>query len=491
MTVSADTSYVLDYHLTETFDLSNLIYIIAENYDLDVDRLLDICQHQGRDVSQSINRIVLNIVNKLNVYDRSKLFYQFMHKQLETINDLIKHLVSELPEVTLSAVINHESFLNWKKTFKETYDLLKVNVNFSFNDIIKTEYLRLQESNNRALIKANFYYSRSANDSNSNRYTSIRSLEHSSTHNQLISNVTTTTSTYSTYRNTNNWFGSDQSLQWESLLDNSGYIPIPSMYHRSEEARIAQSEQILLRNRYPVKIEMSDEAKSRLKKSFKGLTKFLRKDEYTDLFIHNDLVIEGKAWNFRISFHKRKDIITYSEHIDNFSIPYNLELLTKSNEFICTICIVYPGCPILDEILSTILLIKSGQEDVIINTGNHMRKSNIYRQFFKGETISASEGARIEYLVESLNIVKDLVRLSLRSILDDGEEVNYIMTIDNTWHEIIGYQAFNLFDVKVFDKYVKPLVWVPKVDKFNLLEQKEKLILEKSNGKNNVSKLPW
>ena len=487
MTVSADTSYVLDYHLTETFDLSNLIYIIAENYNLDVDRLLDICQHQGRDVSRSINQIVLNVVSKLNVYDRSKLFYQFMHKQLETINALIKHLITELPEVTLSSVMTHASFINWTQTFKETYDLLKVNVNFSFNDIIKTEYLRLQESNDRALVRANFYYSRTANDSN--RYTSTRTYG-SNTNTHMISNINVQTTT-STYRNANNWFGSDTTMQWENLLDGSGYVPIPSMYHRSEEARRLQSEQILLRNRYPAKIDISDEAKSRLKKSFKGLTKFLRKDEYEDLFIHNDLIIEGQAWNFRISFHKRKDIITYSEHIDNFSIPYNLELLTKSNEFICTICIVYPGCPILDEILSTILLIKSGQEDVIINTGNHMRKSDIYRQFFKGETISASEGARIEALIEGLNIVKDLVRLSLRPILDDREEIDYIMSIDTSWSEIIGYQAFNLFDVKVFDKYVKPLTWVPKTDKFNLLEQKEKLILEKIDGKNNVSKLPW
>ena len=120
-----------------------------------------------------------------------------------------------------------------------------------------------------------------------------------------------------------------------------------------------------------------------------------------------------------------------------------------------------------------------------------MRKSDIYRQFFKGETISASEGARIEALIEGLNIVKDLVRLSLWPILDDGEEIDYIMSVDTSWSEIICYQAFNLFDVKVFDKYVKPLTWVPKTDKFNLLEQKEKLILEKSNGKNNVSKLPW
>ena len=462
MTVSADTSYVLDYHLTETFDLSNLIYIIAENYDLDVDRLLDICQHQGRDVSRSINQIVLNVVSKLNVYDRSKLFYQFMHKQLETINALIKYLITELPEVTLSSVMTHESFINWTQTFKETYDLLKVNVNFSFNDIIKTEYLRLQESNDRALVRANFYYSRTSNDSSG--YTSTRTYG-SNTQTHMISN---------------NWFGSDTTMRWENLLDASGYVPIPSMYHRSEEARRLQSEQILLRNRYPTKIDISDEAKSRLKKSFKGLTKFLRKDEYDDLFIHNDLVIEGQAWNFRISFNKRKDIITYSEHIDNFSIPYNLELLTKSNEFICTICIVYPGCPILDEILSTILLIKSGQEDVIINTGNHMRKSDIYRQFFKGETISASEGARIEALIESLNIVKDLVRLSLWPILDDGEEIDYIMSVDTSWSEIICYQAFNLFDVKVFDKYVKPLTWVPKTDKFNLLEQKEKLILGKN-----------
>jgi hypothetical protein len=198
-----------------------------------------------------------------------------------------------------------------------------------------------------------------------------------------------------------------------------------------------------------------------LRKSFKGLTRFLRPDEYEDLFNRNDLVVEGINWNFRIYFNSKKDIITYTKNMDNYSIPYKLELLTKSGERLCDICIIYPGCPILDEILSTLLLIKSGQEDVLIDTGNHLNKSVLYKNIIKDKNefvVITNDG--LAHRANSYIRVKEIVWDGLRAILN-VDELSYIFDYDLTWDEIVGYPAFKLFDVKVFDSYVRKLNWTP------------------------------
>jgi UDP-glucose 4-epimerase len=41
--VSPESSYILDHYVYETFVMNDLIYIIAEDHNLDVDKLLDLC----------------------------------------------------------------------------------------------------------------------------------------------------------------------------------------------------------------------------------------------------------------------------------------------------------------------------------------------------------------------------------------------------------------------------------------------------------------
>lgn len=493
MEVSQNTHYAIDNHITETFELSNLIYIIADNYGLDVDRLLDLCYEHSLDVSSSIEVITFNLIKSLNAYDKSKLFYQFVHRQKETINHLIRELMVDHSELKLSDVVNNQAYINWKKTFRKVFNMLKSNLYFSFNDIIKTEYMRLQIRNDKALSysqKIYREYSKNRQFSAVDSRRTFGSITTTSLPNSYIdvnSTHTTSSTTYTITSSASNWYGNEQSLNWENLLTGNGYqhIVIPRNINFGNEHTSIQTRTYL-----PSKIQISDEGKSRLKKSFKGLTKFLKKDEYHDLFINNELIIEGINWNFKISFYNRKDIITYSENINNFSIPYNLELLTKNNNYVSSICIVYPGCPILDEILSTILLIKSGQENLIITTGNHFKQSKLYQQYFQDTKLEERYSEQMDLLVMNMDFIKAVLRISLSNILD-GDERDYIFETDTTWSETIGYQAFNLFNVKVFDKHVNKLNWCERPYKFNLLETKEKLILGENNGKNNFSKLCW
>jgi hypothetical protein len=286
----------------------------------------------------------------------------------------------------------------------------------------------------------------------------------------MIHSITTTNSgSYIDYNRSSTSTYNSYTDGWESLIDMSHYRRLAQAQSRQLDVTTERD-----RNAYREFLEntskkfvskphkdLTPEVRNRLRKSFKGLTRFLRPDEYEDLFNRNDLVVEGINWNFRIYFNSKKDIITYTKNMDNYSIPYKLELLTKSGERLCDICIIYPGCPILDEILSTLLLIKSGQEDVLIDTGNHLNKSVLYKNIIKDKNefvVITNDG--LAHRANSYIRVKEIVWDGLRAILN-VDELSYIFDNDLTWDEIVRYPAFKLFDVKVFDSYVRKLNWTP------------------------------
>ena len=480
--VSPESSYILDHYVYETFVMNDLIYIIAEDHNLDVDKLMDLCNENDVHIVRAVDDIIENYCKKMNVYDRSKLFYRYLHRHKETLVALIRTLSDNYLED--HEIIESEEFQNYIHTFKTTFNKLKLGVNFSFNEIIETEYKRLQISNDKALKALEiqrWYNMRSIGGSSyGSEYENHVNYYYNSTGYNMIHSITTTNSgSYIDYNRSAASTYNSYTDGWESLIDMSHYRRLA----HAQERRLAEitasnrntnrntyrtflesttSNQIVSEKRFLAKPhkDLTPEVRNRLRKSFKGLTRFLRKDEYEDLFNRNDLVVEGINWNFRIYFNSKKDIITYTKNMDNYSIPYKLELLTKSGERLCDICIVYPGCPILDEILSTLLLIKSGQEDVIIDNGNHLNKSVLYKNLIKDKNEFVITNDGLAHRANSYIRVKELVWDGLRTILN-VDELSYIFDNDLTWEEIVGYPAFNLFDVKVFDSYVRKLNWAP------------------------------
>ena len=79
-------------------------------------------------------------------------------------------------------------------------------------------------------------------------------------------------------------------------------------------------------------------------------------------------------------------------------------------------------------------------------------------------------------------IVKDIIKLKFSQIFD-YEIIEYLTATNETWLEIVDYQAFKLFDIKIFDHFVKPLNWVEY--KPSLLNLNQQLRINIENKRDN------
>ena len=491
MRVSQESSFIIDNYVYETFQVSNVIYILAENYGLDLDEIIDICENKRLKIKKTLNIAIDKILDRLSPYEISKVFYQFIHSQPTVIYGLIRQMVDiHYNDLTLSKISRDKTLIKYFECFFEMFNRLKSRVVFSFNNIIKNEYLKMQVENKKAMTFTKYY--------NTNKYNIFNSLNSSTyTYNNGYRLESEYTSSGSRYITTTSGIGSNGYIDnWESLIGtymntDVEYLTLFNEYNCSNHNTLS------MRDRYdydkkglaqvgPVKERYDSTVLNRLKKSFKGLVSFLNPEEYKDLFNANNLIVEGINFNFRLSFKSKESILEYTKNMKNYSIPYNLELLSKNDEKLCDICIVYHDCPILDEVLSTLLLIKSGQEELLLSTGNHLKKTRLYKEVFKSddnyEIHAPLVSNEISEKLEKMAIVKDIIKLKFSQIFD-YEIIEYLTATNETWSEIVDYQAFKLFDIKIFDHFVKPLNWVEY--KPSLLNLNQQLRINIENKRDN------
>ncbi len=470
MRVSQESSFIIDNYVYETFQVSNVIYILAENYGLDLDEIIDICENKRLKIKKTLNTAIDKILDKLSPYEISKVFYQFMHSQPNVIYNLIRQMVDiHYNDLTLSKISRDKTLIKYFECFKAMYDKLQPRVVFTFNNIIKNEYLKLQVENKKAMQFTKYYYNtndiqrfRSLTTGSSSRYNNSYRIENE--YNSYSNKWITTTSTTSSNSYIDNW----ESLLGTYMQSDVEYLTLFNEYNCSNHNTLSTRdiydfEKKRIASLSPVKERYDTTVLNRLKKSFKGLVSFLKPDEYKALFNDNNLIVDGINFNFRISFKSKESILEYTKNMKNYSIPYNLELLSKNDEKLCDICIVYHDCPILDEVLSTLLLIKSGQEELLLSTGNHLRKTRLYKEVFKtDDNLEMHRPLVAEEISEKLDkmaIVKDIIKLKFSQFFD-SDIIEYFTATNETWSEIVDYQASKLFDVQIFDHLVKPLNWV-------------------------------
>ena len=227
----------------------------------------------------------------------------------------------------------------------------------------------------------------------------------------------------------------------------------------------------------------------RFKKSLRTLQKFIEPslinkmiNDYTEheLSTVRGAIIEGDIFNWEIKVSK-KSCLKYSEEINFRAIPYMFYVLTKDNIRIASLCIVYPGTTILDQVLSNILNIKTGKEIYILkNSGITVNSKTLYdllvKPLVKEESdpelhnlnrlrnaFRNSKAMTQEFRVKVSSNIRDSVIRLINSYLPE-QYMEYSMNLDVSWGEAIDYVAFNLFNVTVFDDLVRPMTWstIPK-----------------------------
>ena len=165
---------------------------------------------------------------------------------------------------------------------------------------------------------------------------------------------------------------------------------------------------------------------SKFIKSYTFLTKVLSLDHIKQMR-KNGIIIEGQYFNYKFKV-KDRELISKSKHLDNFSIAYDLNVLAKdTGEELTSLCIVYPGMPICDEISTNILFIRSGEEDTLLAKANHLSRSENYCLYFENKKRITPE-RRFE--IEFERLLKEESRAKLKSS-EDNSIVSFFSNMEN------------------------------------------------------------
>ena len=165
---------------------------------------------------------------------------------------------------------------------------------------------------------------------------------------------------------------------------------------------------------------------SKFIKSYTFLTKVLSLDHIKQMR-KNGIIIEGQYFNYKFKV-KDQELISKSKYLDNFSIAYDLSVLAKdTGEELTSLCIVYPGMPICDEISTNILFIRSGEEDTLLAKANHLSRSENYYLYFENKKRITPE-RRFE--IEFERLLKEESRTKLKSS-EDNSIVSFFSNMEN------------------------------------------------------------
>lgn len=160
-------------------------------------------------------------------------------------------------------------------------------------------------------------------------------------------------------------------------------------------------------------------------KSLAGLKSFLGSSNTSAFISGNEVTIEGELFDYKLK--KTMDLLKYTEFINGIHIPYDLAIYTKSGEYITKMCVVFPGSPVLDQVLSVYLMIKSGQERTLLTTGNFYgnRGDAYYDDYLFSTMFQTSRfNKNIKIDESSIDITKFSMHIAFsREVNDEDKEI--------------------------------------------------------------------
>ena len=538
------TMYSIDHIFGEAFSMSGFHKLVFGEYNLDLDYIYDKCEESHFNFERALKIVSDTLYDNSNIFIKNKLIYKYFHEvglELMALSRKINDYLSELVDISdidtvnlnsnqvtniiknrykavLDEYANFDSGENYDNGYMDTpnfkllrciddflYNHLEVyrklvpDISMSFNTVVKNVYrIRLAKSNrifNSFLASETSPIIRNTLYNDTTRTSSVINMVSTPTTgtSTYLQSTFTSTSTISTTSTTNSY----TSFGWEDLLRNSEQYRNPIQ---------------LKEKPVPPKINKKTPGVKILNKSLKIIRKFFQARDLDDFLKCLEVTIPGKRFNYGFRLRKRSDLITYSNSMRNFSINWDLNIYTKDDLKIARACVTFKNSPILDQVLSAYLLIKSGKEDeILINSGffdqeplydmvlrplvkqlkdkdkaNKIEEDRLNggnRQIFGQETLDGSDRyqnlRRNRYLehIRSQADIGSFIKNWLRDyILPRGFDwtlYNYTTNLDVSFGEAVDYEAFNLFDIKVFDHLVKPLKW-----KKDLFRFKNRILLD-------------
>ena len=487
------TRYSLEYLFDQTFQLSSFHKKVLGEHNVDIDKIYDICEIKNLNFKEYLEKISKYIFKNSNSFIKNKIIYKYFHDLGLEINQLIDQTYDNIIEILIpepSAVQDKDKYfkeiknkckseLNYYKEFcnNEDFDkyfntksfrLLRILDDFFYNHIEVFNFVKNELTDTFNNTIKNCYrinYNRGSK--------SLLNLSYISNFNTL-----STTSGYSYIDQTN--YTTTVTHTNDLFLED-----LTSYYSRLNPKEIKKK--LPTSKKTPgIKI---------LNKSLKSIRKFIPEKDLKVFLNNMEMIVFGKEFNWGFKLKNRKDLITYSDYLDSSSISWDLNLYTKDTDIkIARSCIVFKGCPILDQVLSVYLMIKSNREDEIIKNSNFFDKTDLYFKLIEKKEKKLKTKKNNNLGLNELNgsyglkhfIDRNINKMELKTIIKnwienfllekgfDKELYNYTTNLDVSFEEAVDYEAFKLFDIKVFDNLVKPLKW--KKDFFRF---KNKIVLDR------------
>lgn len=516
------TMYSMNYIFNESFSQSSLYKIILGEFNIDLDYIYDKCEENRISFESTFVKISKELFIKANPFIKNKIIYKFIHNLGLEINTLIDQIQTNIKEFipvddvmvddnierSYQIIKNrfHQTLLNYERNSDNgshdfnsiEFKLLRIIDDFYFNHMESLSFLLpfVTDTFNNVIKncyriefnKSNKIFNNFLNDSSSysrrinNTYTTNTSLN-----SFILNSITSETSTYITDYNRINSFNNTQP-EYDFIQNFKKLLP---------------KKESINKNTPGVKI---------LNKSLKIIRKFFPKEKLNLFLKEIEVIIPGEFFNWGFKLRSRKDLIRYSESLENFSINWDLYIYHKKlDERIARSCITFPGSPILDQVLSVYLMIQSGKEiEILKNSGFFDKNSVLFKSIISPMLEQNKNIIEDNFTLDGTNRYQNLLRSNFlrRSISEveiknliktwlkdyffklgmDPELWNYSTNLDVSFEEAIDYEAFQLFDVKVFDKWVKPFKWSKDCFRFKNLLLLENNILNQ-NHKVSVIKL--
>lgn len=526
------TMYSIDHIFSETFSMSGFHKLVFGEYNLDLDYIYDKCEESNTNFESALRKISNTLYNCSTPFQKNKLAYKYFHNlgsEIKSLTDKVSDILREVENIDLlesldngsntalltnrikavdRATLDRYASSNLTSEYMDTvdfkllriiddflynhlevYNKLKNNLTETFNNVISNEYRKRLEKSTKSM----------------NAFLGISSIVKRNSHITVVSTPTTGASTfYNTYYNSTHLSGSviNTSTQMNSTYGvYSLFDDNTTNWYNSTEQNLVSELNPNFEDIYRSQVRLKPKVKKITKKtpgvrvmnkSLKIIRKFFPTSDLSDFLKCIEVLVPGEIFDYGFKLRQRKDLITYSKRIDNFSINWDLNIYTKTGEKIARSCITFKGSPILDQVLSVYLLIKANKEkEILLNSGFFDREyphySNILEPLVKSlkdkkinetniETIlnrdttldgsgryqNLRRNRYLEHLFQQSEIktnISNWIRDYLFANGFDRTLYEYTTNNDTSFGEAVDYEAFKLFNINCFDYLVKPLKW--------------------------------
>ena len=499
--------------------------IITEHYfcyfrkeDINVDELYDNWEKDKSNYSFTnfIDKLFWKWYNNTNDYNRSYTFYRFIQDFKWQYDSKIKKVVDK---GGIISIIKRDELFLFLENFVGLIKRFSKRVTHSFNEIVISEYNERQQRWGGNFL-ANLTQSQQLTSTSTISYLNTSSTTNGINTNNLDmavriigDNIIYNNQVYNRNDIGNGTFRLSSSTHNSINGISSTHITMINNVTGVNTFSILSSNHldVIKKRLKPDYKKLKTERKrfrTVLKKSVSVLQRFIGLDKLLRFLNGKGFIIEAKRFNYRLSLPDHRSLIEGTKNINHFSIKYDLEILNKENEKICNVCTIFSGSPILDQVLSAYMFLIGGEEEAFLKNCNFIRREDNFFKYFPELYVERPINLETNVLSIINSVTVDLQQRNqrLEKIRKQSKEflnchfsldiIDYLFSTDVSWGEAIDYVAFNLFDIKIFDKYIttkeisKYLVQRDNITKNikRIKIEREQKLSNKPRG-NNISKL--